>query len=401
MGIGIAMRTYSPLIPNSLTTGFCDGVSSERFKELLPIPTLLTDAQGRILQANRAAQHFLGYTGNSLDDLKLEQLVFRYGVLKRTLQREPKATDSWKLPLKFRHAQGQLLSTETMIVRESALEDGRMGFYIWDMRDMQKKARALKAKWQRAEQANQTKSLFVSLISHEFRTPMASIQAAAELLRNYGERFSPEERQEQLRQISVDIFRMSQMMDDVLLLGKIQNQQLSFRATLVDPLTLCQDAIQFVQPRGGQSRVLIMVSGKFPPICSLDPSLFRHILINLLSNALKYSPPDSKVTLSLRRDRQDLILEVVDKGIGIPPEDHGKIFHLFHRGNNVGMVKGIGVGMFMLKYCVELHRGKIAFKSTLGVGTTFQVRLPVGLQGKKGKSSLAEETPIHPVNVLR
>ncbi|MDR0728388.1 MAG: PAS domain-containing sensor histidine kinase [Puniceicoccales bacterium] len=386
-----------------MAAGPCEEISPECFEnpQSLPIPVLLTDAQGRILRANRAAHRFLGYAGASLDDLNLEQLVFRYGVLKRTLQREPEAIASWKLPLKFRHAQGQPLDTETRIVREGCAGDERMAFYIWDLRDLQKKIRALKAKWQRAEQNNQSKSLFVSLISHEFRTPMASIQAMAELLRNYGERFSPEERQEQLRQISADVFRMSQMMDDVLLLGKIQNRQLSFRAMLVDPLTLCQEAIQFVQPYGGQSRVVITVSGKFPPICSLDPSLFRHILINLLSNALKYSPPDSKVTLSLRREGPDLILEVADKGIGIPPEDQGKIFQLFHRGRNVGVIKGIGVGMFMLKYCVDLHRGRIAFRSTLGVGTTFRVRLPAGPRGKRGKSGLPEEIPLRPVNVLR
>jgi signal transduction histidine kinase len=386
-----------------LAAGPCDGVFSERFENppSLPIPVLLTDAQGRILRANRAAHRFLGYAEASLGDLNLEQLVFRCGVLKRTLRREPEAMGGWKLPLKFRHAQGELLPTETRIVREGGAEDERMGFYIWDMRDMQKKSRALKAKWQRAEQNNQSKSLFVSLISHEFRTPMASIQAVSELLRNYGERFSPEERQERLCQISADVFRMAQMMDDVLLLGKIQNQQLSFRATLIDPLMLCQEAIQFVQPYGGQSRVVITVSGKFPPICTLDPSLFRHILINLLSNALKYSLPDSKVTLSLRREGPDLILEVADKGIGIPPEDQGKIFHLFHRGRNVGVIKGIGVGMFMLKHCVELHHGKITFRSTLGVGTTFRVRLPAELRGKKKKSGLPQELSLRPVNVLR
>jgi signal transduction histidine kinase len=341
----------------------------------LPISTLIIDADAQILYANEMAHRFLGYEPLSLHSLGLETLVFRYKYLWQALKCKRNEGDILKLSCEFRHKQGQHLASEIIAVGG---RKGCIGLYIWDMQDARRREKILKMKWQKAEKVNQAKSLFVSLVSHEFRTPMASIQAASDLLRAYWERLSPEEREKYLEQISADIFRMARMMDDILLLGKIQNGQLCLQVSLVDPLTLCREAIQFVQVYGGKSRVRVTVSEDFPSMWCIDPALFNYILVNLLSNALKYSPPDTKVVLTLRRDQNQLVLEVADKGIGIPVEDYGKIFHLFHRGTNVGTAKGIGVGMFMVKYCVDLHHGSIAFRSVLGSGTTFQVKLPAG-----------------------
>ena len=346
----------------------------------LPISIIFIDANARVLYANEMAHHFLGYEPLRLHSLGLKTLVFRYERLWQTLECKRNEGDILKLSCEFRHKNGQHLAAEIIAAGD---QEGRMRLYIWDMQDARKRERNLKMKWQKAEKVNQAKSLFVSLVSHEFRTPMASIQAASDLLKGYWERLSLEEREKYLEQISANIFRMARMMDDILLLGKIQNGQLCLRVSLVDPLTLCQEAIQFVQVYGGKSRVIVTVSEDFPSIWCIDPALFNYILVNLLSNALKYSPPDTKVVLTLRRDQNQLVLEVADKGIGIPVEDYGKIFHLFHRGTNVGAVKGIGVGMFMVKYCVDLHHGSIAFKSVLGSGTTFQVKLPAGLPDNK------------------
>jgi signal transduction histidine kinase len=338
---------------------------------------LSIDAHSQICHANQAAHRLLGYESASLVSLSLEALMPGHKYFWKRMRQRKNRAGTLKLSLMFRHKRGHLISTEVIIADD--IQDQSLWLYFWDGRWARGKERNFEIKWQRAEKISQAKSIFVSLVSHEFRTPMAVIQAAADLLSGSWERLSSEERKEYLEQISANILRMSRMMDDILLLGKIQNGQLCFKASLVDPLTLCQEAIQFVQIYGEKSRIMIIVSEDFPPMCSIDPSLFSYILINLLSNALKYSPPNAKVALILRWEPKNLILEIADKGIGIPEKDQRKIFHLFHRGDNVGLAKGMGVGMFMVKYCVDLHHGSIAFKSTLGHGTTFQVKLPAGL----------------------
>jgi signal transduction histidine kinase len=109
----------------------------------------------------------------------------------------------------------------------------------------------------------------------------------------------------------------------------------------------------------------------------LDEHLLQHILINLLTNALKYSPEDSQVSLHVCADGGDLVLEVEDHGIGIPPEDQARLFEPFHRAANATQVEGTGLGLAIVRENVLLHGGTISFTSMLGAGTTFTVRLPL------------------------
>jgi len=369
------------LLVLGLVLGYAIGRRCRRPPEVLqalPLPVLEVDGDLRILRANQAACRLLGRGERSLCSLNLEVLTLRCGHLRQKLRR--RKNRPLRLSLMLRPGDEKCMPVELLLSRGRSARGECFVLYLWDRRWARRREEVLKKKWQDAERVSRARSLFVSLVSHEFRTPMASTQTMAELLRNHAGRFRPEEIRDYLEQISHNIFQMSRMMDDILLLGQIQNGQLRFGAARVDPLTLCRDAIRSVRIYGGPSRVQVVVAEDFPPSCSIDPSLFRYILSNLLSNALKYSPPESRVTLVLRRDRDCLVLEVADRGIGILPGDHGRIFHLFHRGANVGPVRGIGVGMFMVKYCVDLHRGSIAFQSTPGAGTTFRVKLPDALR---------------------
>jgi signal transduction histidine kinase len=108
----------------------------------------------------------------------------------------------------------------------------------------------------------------------------------------------------------------------------------------------------------------------------LDAKLLSHALGNLLSNAVKYSPEGGRVDLELRAAPQALVFVIVDRGIGIPPEDHARLFESFHRARNVGNVAGTGLGLTIVKQCVELHHGSVAFESVPGKGSVFLVCLP-------------------------
>jgi signal transduction histidine kinase len=112
----------------------------------------------------------------------------------------------------------------------------------------------------------------------------------------------------------------------------------------------------------------------------VDPQLLRHILVNLLTNALKYSPPDTAVECYVGEENSgELVFSVQDRGIGIPREDLPRLFESFHRGTNVGNIQGTGIGLHIVKACVELHRGSIEVDSEPGRGTTFHVRIAAPL----------------------
>ena len=109
----------------------------------------------------------------------------------------------------------------------------------------------------------------------------------------------------------------------------------------------------------------------------MDESLLRHIVGNLLSNAVKYSAESSPVAFNLRREGEEVVLTIQDHGIGIPTSDQARLFEAFHRASNVGETPGTGLGLLLVKHCVELHQGRIHLESQEGSGTTFTVHLPV------------------------
>ncbi|MFM7573625.1 MAG: sensor histidine kinase, partial [Snowella sp.] len=113
-----------------------------------------------------------------------------------------------------------------------------------------------------------------------------------------------------------------------------------------------------------------------PLIVEFDPKLLRQILTNLLTNAIKYSPPGSNINLNLKIEELKLIFEIKDQGIGIPVDDLNKLFTTFHRATNTGNIQGTGLGLAIVKKCVDLHQGEIEVHSILNQGSTFTLRLP-------------------------
>jgi signal transduction histidine kinase len=225
-----------------------------------------------------------------------------------------------------------------------------------------------------------TKGTFVALVSHEFRTPMAIIKASSDLMTKFHGRLAQEDIDDNLKNISDSILRMTKMMDDVLLLGKMQNNQVKFQEKEVDIMTLLHEIIRDVESSSKSRR--IVMSSNIQSKCNLplDPTLIYHVISNLLSNALKYSEEIKKVDLHVNLTDNLLILKVIDHGIGIPKNEIKDLFDLFHRCSNVGNISGIGIGLFMIRQCVELHRGTITLQTSENIGSTFTVSIPVKYQ---------------------
>jgi len=230
---------------------------------------------------------------------------------------------------------------------------------------------------QREKELSEMKSKLVSTASHEFRTPLATMLSSAELLEHYSENLSPSERTNLLQTIQGSAKRMSEMIDDVLQLGRVESGVIRLNPERMDLRELCKKVVsEFRIAQGKQHRINLVDRFDLPGV-NMDERLLRHILNNLLSNAVKYSPPGSEVVFSLSRRDERAVIEIQDQGIGIPEEDQPRLFESFQRASNVENRPGTGLGLAIVKKCVELHGGEIALSSAVGAGTRFTVILPV------------------------
>ena len=250
---------------------------------------------------------------------------------------------------------------------------------IWTVLDITERKRAeddIRAALEQQKELNQLRSRFVAMTSHEFRTPLATILSSAELLRHYSERMPEAERGELLASIEAGVHRMTQMLDRILLIGQSEAQMLEFRPRALDLPRLCEELLEQTRSQWPATGTKLVADlGATPAGAMYDETLLRHILSNLLSNAVKYSPEGGEVRLRLASEAGRTVIEVRDRGIGIPADEIGHLFESFHRASNVGDIKGTGLGLAIVRKAVERHGGEIRVESELGRGTCFTVLL--------------------------
>jgi signal transduction histidine kinase len=215
------------------------------------------------------------------------------------------------------------------------------------------------------------------MTSHEFRTPLATIQSSAELLERYSHKWTVDKRAEHLRRIQTATRNMTALLEDVLLVGKAEAGKLEFAPAPLNLEKFCRDMIEELQLGLGAKHSLVLTIEGDGTAAYLDEKLLRHILSNLLSNAIKYSLPGSEVSLGLTCQAGQASLVIRDQGIGIPPADRARLFEAFHRADNVKNIPGTGLGLAIVKNSVDVHGGTLEVYSQLGVGTTITVTLPM------------------------
>ncbi|MDJ0687234.1 MAG: ATP-binding protein [Xenococcaceae cyanobacterium MO_188.B32] len=227
------------------------------------------------------------------------------------------------------------------------------------------------------------KSSFISMTSHEFRTPLAVIGSSTELLQHYGDKLDATKKLKHFERIKSSIRHMTALLEDVLMISKVEAHKIDFHPVDIDVIEFCRDLVEELQQSKTEYQILLAVHGLDNSSeqksfrAKLDPKLLRQILNNLLTNAVKYSPIGSKVYFDLNCKRDCICFRVRDEGIGIPAEDLKNIFTPFHRAINVGNISGTGLGLAIVHKCVELHQGKITIESEVEVGTTFTVTIPL------------------------
>lgn len=241
------------------------------------------------------------------------------------------------------------------------------------------KAEALRALAQEQE-LNRLKTEFVSMISHDFRTPLTSIQGFAELVHYGGEAVTEEMRDRYFGKIDAAVEHMLYLLDEVLLIGSIEAGKTQCQLAIVEIEKFCRDICEALELSDEKQHPIYFSSDQCCNTIEVDQVLLRRILTNLLSNAIKYSNQNSPVYLKVYCDERNVVFEIKDEGIGIPIENQPRLFTTFYRCSNVGQIKGTGLGLAVVKKCVDVHQGEIHLESQEGIGTTVTVKLPLSVQ---------------------
>lgn len=228
---------------------------------------------------------------------------------------------------------------------------------------------------EKERQVSEMKTRFISVTSHEFRTPMAAALGSVELLTNHLDRLSPAKRGELLTRITQSLQRMTQMLDEILLLNRMEANRVEVRLVPLELAEFARSLVDEIRLGDQVGHVIELERAGLNAAFVTDPNLLHHILGNILSNAVRYSPAGSPIRVHLAVEAGTMRFIVEDHGIGIPPADLHRIFEPFERGSNVGNIKGTGLGLNIVKRMVDLLHGEI-FVSSTPAGSSFTVMLP-------------------------
>jgi len=241
-----------------------------------------------------------------------------------------------------------------------------------------KRANEVRLALEREKEMSALKTRFFSMASHEFRTPLSTTLAAAQVLENSQDVWEDtEKRLRNLHRIQDSVKNMVQLLDDILTINRAEAGNLVFKPKPLNLEQYCRHLIEEIQLSVGTQHHLKFTCQGTPYPLNLDEKLMHSTLSNLLSNAVKYSPNGGIVSVGLKFQINTVQIKVQDEGIGILPEDQPKLFEPFHRGKNIRTIPGTGLGLVVVKKCVELHQGTIEINSEMGIGTTCVVTLPV------------------------
>ncbi len=229
---------------------------------------------------------------------------------------------------------------------------------------------------ERERELNDLKSRFVSMASHEFRTPLSTIKSSASLIEKYEALDQTDKRLRHVGKIKNSIDHLNDILDDFLSLARLEEGKISTDYSQIDILGLLKEVTEEMDSllKEGQH---IDCKTSFNRMIQSEPKVIKNILINLLSNAIKYSPENSQITINANYEDGFLLIDVTDQGMGIPEEDQSDLFERFFRAKNAQNIQGTGLGLHIVQKYVDLLNGIITFESKENQGTTFSVKIPI------------------------
>lgn len=388
---------------------------------------ILTDSRGHIVLANPAAERMFGYSAKELESLPVEVLLpgnFRPGhkALREGFHKNPsnrsmgagrdlfalkKNGEEFPVEISLSHyTQGKELFVIAFIVdittrkeieqnlvkKQNELE--KVTFEIRKLnteleRKVDERTHILKEALEKLEQSqielhdaldkekqlNEIKSRFVSMASHEFRTPLSAVLSSAALLSKYTKQEEQEKRDKHIDRIKDSVKHLNDILEDFLSLGRLDEGRITadpcefnlkdmINETLADVKVVLKPGQKFNFEYAGEEKV------------NADKKLLRNILINLISNAAKFSAEDLPIAVSASSENDQNTISVTDKGIGISKKDQEHLFTMFYRASNVTNIQGTGLGLHIVKRYLDLLGGSVSLQSTIGKGTSITITFP-------------------------
>lgn len=402
--------------------------SNETFRQIFQSSVeaiLMVDAEGHILLANPVSEKMFGYQtdgmlGLHVEDLLPEQIRARHVQYRKTFNAHPeprpmgmgrdlvaRRKDGTEFPvsvsLSYTYIDNRLLvmafisdiserkkaeealrkSEEQLLVYASELEkkvQARTEDLNKSIRDLEKEVIVRKKAEEEAHKAlererelNELKSKFVSIASHEFRTPLSAVLSSASLISQYKEKMELEKIDKHVNRIKSSVNHLTAILNDFLSLGRLEEGKVSIFMEAIDIPAFIQEISDEMKPllKPGQRLSIDAPNGTMVT----DARILRNILFNLISNGSKYSDADKTIYLDVAVANGQVSFTVRDEGIGIPQEDQKHLFERFFRASNVINIQGSGLGLNIVKRYLELLGGSIVFTSEYGKGSTFRITI--------------------------
>lgn len=349
--------------------------------ELLPDIVSIHDRDGKILYISPSVQRFHGYSVSEMIGKNTMDLIHpedRRRFIHTYIKLFSNPGGIYSEQYRYRNVDGSYTWIEATAINR--LENPVISGIVAVSRDISERKRVeeeLQSALEKEKELRRLRSQFVSMTSHEFRTPLSTILSSAELLEHYGYKWSPEKKLDHVHRIRDAALLMTTVLDKILILGKSEAGRLELKPEELDVIQFCQELVEEIETVNQCGHRIRYIPAESCFIILADVYHLRQIITNLLSNALKYSPANSPILFELECVNNKIILNITDYGIGIPHEDLEMLYTPFFRARNAGDVSGHGLGLAIVKTAVDIYGGMIDVKSRLGEGTSFTVTLPL------------------------
>lgn len=343
---------------------------------------ITVDARGMIEMLNPAAERIFGVTESQMTD-KQFTLLFQHPY--SHLSFEELVEHIEKNPEYEFTGLRQNGEEFPMSISVSYVGSNGHGFYTCIVIDLTGRKRIesailekekMEMELNKERELREFKNRFIGLMSHELRTPLASIRLSSDLLNTYADRISVEDRTNYLENINLQVDYLSGLFKDMIEISRSDVRDFEYNPSAVELISFCKTIINQYRLNHDQDYLIVFDCNPSEITAALDSKLLRHMISNLVSNAIKYSPAGGEVRISVTLENKNIVLIVSDDGIGIPKEDQPMLFQPFHRAKNVDSLPGSGLGLSIVKQAVDKHNGYINVVSDENKGTTFTVKLP-------------------------
>ncbi|WP_259016388.1 PAS domain-containing sensor histidine kinase [Emticicia fluvialis] len=377
---------------------------------------LIADKQGKIVRVNPSGAAMFGYEPEELENLSIEDLIpgrFRHTHTehRRAFNEHPHARsmgsgmdlyarrkDGSEFPVEislspYHNSKGAYVIAFVIDITIRKKAENRLVSYKNELEvEVEERTLVLKEAIQKLEKTkdeldkalkreqelNLMKSRFITLASHEFRTPLATVLSSLSLVEKYADLDENEKRDKHISRIKSSVRMLTEILNDFLSLNKLEEGKVIVSPETFDISELIDEICQQMQgiAKKGQKILYDCISGDDSHQVRIDPKIIKNILINLVSNAIKFSPEGAQVFVSVRLDENSVTLRVQDEGIGIPEAEKKHLFERFYRMSNAGEIQGTGLGLSIVNQYVNLLKGKIDYSSQENKGTEFVITLP-------------------------